>query len=238
MMYFYLLPFFCFIYFSALGFYCLVHTKQEKLGSGSVVGFVCVVCAFCQLLGACEVNMMTVHGTHTIVYSKYLEWMLCTPLWCFLILDSYGVDAIGTAQGMIYSISFCVCGFCAALTSRFWIKIWLVIQGCFCCLVVLWILWRVAVHPPRESRVAKINLIMTSLTYPIFTLTWALGPDVFAVTSLRNEFIWESCLSLFLKTIALSYTLTTEEFNHFSEWPSAVFTVARSVLLNMLFNRH
>lgn len=230
----YLLPYFAFVYFSAMGYYCMVHkTNPDKLETGAVLGFIMIVCSFCQVLGACEVNTFIVHGDHLIVYSKFLEWTMCTPLWCFLIMDSYGVDPVNTAQAMLYSLSFCVDGFAAALANHLWLKIWLTCQGCLSCSIVLYILWVVAKHPPKQSRIAWSNLVLTSLTYPLMTLTWGLGPDVFGVLSHKNEFILETCISLFMKSVALSYTLSEEEFSHINEIPSAIFAVARGVLFNL-----
>jgi hypothetical protein len=101
------------------------------------------------------------------------------------------------------------------------------------------IMWKVAMDPTKEkNRVGWVNLLMTTLTYPIFCLTWCLGGDVFSVISNRDEFIFETCLSLFLKTVAISYTLTEVEFDKWSEVPQAIFTVCRGVLYNIMNNRH
>lgn len=229
----YLLPYFAFVYFSMLGYYCMVHTRPEKLSHGTVIGTICIICSFCQLLGMCEVNTFKVHGTHTIVYSKFVEWTLCTPLWCYMILDSYGLDPVAISQGMLYSLSFCIDGFGAALASHMWIKLWLTCQGCLSCLVVLHILWAVAKHPPKHSRIGWCNIISTSLCYPIMTLTWGLGPDIYGYLSHRDEMIVETCISLLMKTIAVTYTMTEEDFSQIWEIPGAVFTVARGVLFNL-----
>lgn len=48
-----------------------------------------------------------------------------------------------------------------------------------------------------------------SLLYPVFIITWALGPDIYHVLTMRQELLIENISSLILKTSALSFALVS-----------------------------
>lgn len=117
---------------------------------------------------------------------------------------------------IVLTIAFCVCGAIAVFTTSLWAKIGLGMLGSFYCLVVLFILWSVALsNTTRLSRCGTVNIVFASLIWPIFILTWGLGPDVYGVMDFRTEFWWESSLSLVLKTVAMIYVVNehTDRFN-------------------------
>lgn len=241
---FYLLPFFCFLYFIAIGSFCLLKRHEgdcDRVTAGALTGLMCYISAFCQMLGACEVNAIT-YGGRTIVYSKYLEWSINTTLITALILEGYEGDVATQFKLSVYSFGFCLLGIGACLTHRLWLKIFFTVLGCLLSAMVIYRLLEVSRHPVRQSRIALTNLWTIIICYPMSVVTWCMSPDVFGVISARDEFIWESCLSIVVKGICVSFAFSEAEYLRFTnqmwETPDLVFRTARTVLVNLALNHH
>lgn len=202
-----------------------------------MLGLILFVCKMSSLINVCGYNAITLHDGRTLIVTKYVEWSLCSPLWSYMILDGYQCNPIDSFQGMIFSMSFCICGVGTALANLFWLKLYLCCQGILSCLIVLRLLWLVAVKPPHESRLSRMNLVMTSITYPMFLLTWGLGQDCYGVITHESEMIVTASLSIGMKSLAVLYVLTDEEYLSYAnliwEIPNNVFMVVRGVLLNI-----
>lgn len=236
MLYWFLLPLSIFLYYSAMAYYCLVHNLHKEIGPGAVTGFVCLWTAFCAGLALTNTNMMEVDGKR-INYGRFLEWTINTPLLTGLLLDGYGVDPVHVYQSMVFSLSFCISGLIASLTRLVWLQVLLGVEGTVCAGVVLLHMFRVARDPVKKSRVATVNLVMTVLTWPLFVLAWGMGPDIYAVIDHKHEFVYETSLSLALKTTAVLYSLTDVEFDHLWEVPSCIFTTTRQAMSDFFLHR-
>lgn len=219
-----------------MGWWCLVHCKKQPfLSPGSLMGFVCLFFSFTQILAVAGVNIVTLNG-RVFVYSKYLEWCVCSPILSAMTAMSYDASQTEIFDVSVFTFSMVICGLGACLVTQMWIKVFLAIRGSLSAGFVIWELWRISRDPPKKSRVADFYLWMTIFTYPQFLITWALSPDVFSCISARDEFIWETVLSLSLKSIGVLYSLSDEEFDHFVQVPDAIFRVVRGTLINMLYN--
>lgn len=222
-----MLPLFVFVYYSLMAYVCLVHNIEEKIGPGAVAGFVCLWTSFMAGLSAVEANTFQYQG-RTIHFARYGEWIVNSPLLVYLICEGYGMDPVHMYQTMVYSLSFCLAGFTASLTTVLWLKLLLTMEGSVCAAIVMFNLWRLSYQPKKPSRVAFVNLLMASLTWPLYIFAWGLGPDLFAIIPAREEAIYETTLSLVLKTTAVLYTLTDAEFSHVWEFPTFMFGLIRS----------
>lgn len=230
------------LYFSCMAYVCLIHQKHDYIGTGCLMGLVCVIFSFTQLLAVGNMNTIYLND-RVFVWGKFLEWCLATPLLCSMQLMGYEADPVTTYQLSLYSLFFCLSGLGAALITTQWIKALLILQGTLCSLIVIQGLWRESKNPHKQSSSATFYLWMTVLTWPMFLCGWCLGPDVFGFIDNRTEFIVETFLSLFLKTVGLvCFALSDEEYRKFStqvwEAPGNIFHIVRSVLINLLLNQH
>jgi bacteriorhodopsin len=236
MLHVYILPFMVMNYMMAIGCWSLYHNPPDRITIGSLVGVVCFVSAVCGMFGALEKAVAVVDGK-SIIWCKYLEYSLNTPLLTAIMCESYGVDANKTMRLTSLTASYCLCGLGAVLTTRVWLRWYFVVVSLLTCAWVSFKLLQVAQSPPCESRVARLNVYMMMISYPLVVVCWGLS-DIFMVIDHRQQFFLETMLMVAIKTTALLYVLGDREWltlsNCIWEAPGHVFYVARSVL----FNRH
>jgi bacteriorhodopsin len=205
------------------------------------MGICCLLFSFSQIIATAGMNTVVLNG-RTLCWSKFLDWCVSCPLLTACTAMSYDAPKSVVLNLGAYTFSFCICGLGAALVKQLWIKIVLTVQGCFVAAFVIYELWRISRNPVKPSRIADMYLYTTMITWPVFTLTWMLGPDVFFFLSQKHEYWLETCLSMLIKSVGFCYAFSEEEYLTYGtqiwELPGNIFSVARSVLLNMLFNRH
>jgi bacteriorhodopsin len=187
------------------------------------------------MVGALEKAVAVIDGK-TIIWCKYLEYTLNTPILTAVMCESYGVDHNKTMRLASLTASYCLMGLGALLATRIWLRWYFVIVSCLTCLWVSFRLLQVAQSPPCESRVGRLNVYMMCLSYPMVVCTWGLS-DIFMVLNHRQQFFIETLLMVAIKSTALLYVLGDREWatvsNCIWELPGHVFYAARSVLFNL-----
>jgi MFS family permease len=233
-MYLYLLPFAVFNYMVALGFFSFYWGRHEKIYVGSIVGVVCLVSAVCGMIGATEKATIQLNG-QTFLWCRLMEYTINTPLLTATMGEAFGCESHKVLRLTSLSASYCLCGFGAVLTTRWWLKIYFVALGCLLCGFVSLRLIQVSRNPPYQSKVAQVNLVMMCISYPLVICTWGLT-DIWRVMPPKHEILLETLLMIFIKTTAILYVVGDEEWlkiqNMMYELPSHIFYVARSILFN------
>jgi bacteriorhodopsin len=126
-------------------------------------------------------------------------------------MSSYEIKTI-----VVLTLSFCICGSIAAFTSYQWAKIVLGVKGTIYCIVVLYKLGRALVQGSQRDfmqNVGYYNFITTVIVWPLYILTWGLGPDVYSIISANDEEFVQQISSLILKTFAVAYAILTFDFD-------------------------
>lgn len=187
-------------------------TTNGVYQSAAIHGIVCFINAFCRILEFIKINKLYINNS-SINYLRYTEWTICTPLMILEITLASRFSAAQTLPLIVLSVAFCLSGSIAALTRIMWLKIILGVKGTFYCVIVIFRLWKIILNKrnifvsKKEYEVSLINLMFASLLYPVFIVTWALGPDIYHVINIRHELLIENISSLTLKTCALSFAL-------------------------------
>lgn len=237
----YLLPFFVMQYMMFIGCFSFYYHPPDRITLGSLVGIVCWISAVCGMVGSVEKAMLTLDGTRKIIWCKYAEYAINTPMLTAIMCESWGVPPNKTLRLTSLSASYCLCGLGAILTTRLWLQIYFVLLGCVLCLFVGFCLIQVSRHPPSPSKVALINLYMMCISYPLVVLTWGMS-DIFHIMTPAQEFLYETMLMVAIKTTALLYVIGDEEYYQLSnciwELPQHVFYVARSLVYNHVIHIH
>jgi bacteriorhodopsin len=126
-------------------------------------------------------------------------------------MSSYEIRTI-----VALTIAFCICGTISAFTSYLWAKIALGVKGTIYCIIVLYKLGRESFQDtPRDfmQNVGYYNFITTVIVWPLYILTWGLGPDVYSIISANDEEFVQQISSLILKTFAVAYAILTFDFD-------------------------
>lgn len=201
-----------------MGLFCL--HKGSLQGSGcmqstAIHGIVCFVNSFCALLQVANLDSLHFSG-NKIAYLRYVEWSLCAPLMTLEVMVSARFTMSQICPILVLTIAFCICGTIAAFSLIFWIKILLGVQGSLYSSIVIYRLWKIALcKQPNindnnvEVETAIANLCVTSIIWPIYIVTWGLGPDVYGVLSRSQEVLSEQLASIILKMFGLSYALVS-----------------------------
>lgn len=217
------------IWYNIMGLYSLYKGSFVTYGlhqSAAVHGIVCFINSFCCLLQV--VSLDTLHiDSQPVQYLRYVEWSVCSPL---MILEMTLASRLTSSQALpilVLTTAFCLCGTIAAFSVTMWMKVFLGVQGSVYCFIVVYRMWKLTLEKEVrlssstgltqeilnfdnvDVQVAIANLLMASLLWPVFVVTWGLGPDVYKVITPTQELIAESIASLILKTFALSYAFIT-----------------------------
>jgi bacteriorhodopsin len=149
-----------------------------------------------------------------IKYLRYVEWTICTPMMTYEICVTTSMQHYHIVSIVVLTVAFCFCGSVAAVTPHVWAKILLGSQGTLYCIVVLFVLWKSVLDKDNDGQSLKKkigygNLIVTSFFWPLYVVSWGLGPDVFHLISTHHESLIQAIMSILLKTFALSYSFLT-----------------------------
>ncbi len=201
------------IWYNILGLYSLYRGSFLNNGSyksAAIHGIVCFINSFCCIMQYINLDLLFINEIR-IKYLRYIEWTVCTPLMILEIALSSNLTSIQTMPIIVLSISFCLCGTIAAMTTIMWFKIVLGVQGTLYCIIVIYRLWKLTLEKidfaTKDTRVAIANLLCATTIWPVFVVTWGLGPDVYQVINIKHEYIIDSVSSITLKTFALSFAL-------------------------------
>lgn len=240
MIYPYILPLVIFHYMVGLSVFSFYYHPKDRITAGSIVGIVCLVSAVCGIIGSVERGMITIdNGTHKILWCRLLEYTINSPMLMSIMCDSFGVTTDKNLRLTSLTCAYCLCGFAAVLSRRFWMKCYYVAFGCLLCLFVTYKMILVARNPPRVSRVAQVNLAMMLISYPLVVCTWGMY-EIFDTIEPSYEMWIETILMVCIKSVALLYVIGDPEWrtieNQIWEFPQHCFFIARSILFNN--NRH
>lgn len=203
------------VWYNVVGMYCLNCGSFQNTGcmkSTSIHGIVCFVNSFCALLQVAHLDTLHYFG-RPIQYLKYVEWSICAPLMALEIMVCAKFTEAQVCLIIVLTFAFCLCGFIAAFSVVIWIKVLLGIQGSLYTIIVIGKLWSISLDPVKQRDChlngAIANLLMASLIWPTYIITWGLGPDMSDIISADHELIYEQIASLILKSFALSYAFLT-----------------------------
>lgn len=205
-------------WYNVMSIYCIYKgSTQTTLEQATLVhGIVCMVNVFIYLakyqhLGIFVISKREIHE------SRYIEWIICSPLMVLEIALCSKMSSSNITISIILTIAFCICGSLAAFVHATWIKILLGIKGSLYCTYVIYLLWMTVLRnasatnaritKDKELGVSILNLSMASIIWPLYIITWFLGPDVCNVISIVLENNIQSISSILLKTTAFSYAL-------------------------------
>ena len=176
-----------------------VYTKVHQ--SATVHGIVCFVNGFCCILQLAKLDTIITPNA-SIKYLRYIEWFICVPLMILEVALSSKFEGNDIILVVFLSSSFCVSGSITAFATTIMMKIFMGVQGSIFCIIVLYRMWKLVLEKRRtykniELHIAFSNLIMMTIIWPVFVITWGLG----------QELLVDMILSIVLKTFALSYAL-------------------------------
>ena len=218
-----------------MGFFAFYWHKQDHITIGSIVGIVCWVSCFCAMIGSLDMAVIDVHGK-PIIWTKYLEFCINCPMLVAIMCASYNASTHKTLRIASLTASYCICGIAAVATTRKWLQVYFLTIGCLICAFVTIRLLQIAQTSQRRSRVSDVNLALMCISYPIVVCLWGLS-DIYQVISIHNEFFIETILMAIIKTTAILYCFTDEEYtslqNIIWELPAQGFYVARSLVYNI-----
>jgi bacteriorhodopsin len=169
-----------------------------------------------------------------IKYLRYVEWSICSTLMLLEMMISSKLSPTQMTPLLVLTLSFCVCGTIAALSVLLWVKLLMAVQGTFYCVIVILRMWRVTLEKSTQKDididVAILNLLMASAIWPMFVLTWGLGPDVFGVITDVQETLAELIASMVLKTVGMTYAFvsTNERVESFVDFVMNIMPLQRS----------
>lgn len=179
--------------------------------SATVHGIVCFVNGFCCILQLAKLDTIITPNA-SIKYLRYIEWFICVPLMVLEVALSSKFEGNDIILVVFLSSSFCVSGSIAAFATTIMMKIFMGVQGSIFCIIMLYRMWKLVLEKRStykniELHIAFSNLIMMTIIWPVFVITWGLGQDVYGFLSIHQELLVHMILSIVLKTFALSYAL-------------------------------
>lgn len=164
-----------------------------------VQGSVCLIASFSNY-AYIGISARTLYGVN---YMRYIEWGMTAPLIVLNICLGLKIPSYQAASLMVMTDAYCICGLLSALTSSFWAKVYFGCVGCICAISVQAKIF--ASIKDTTNPFVKTSLVTTSLIYPIYVVTWAIGPDVWGVITPAQEMITEVILSLIVKSLCTVY---------------------------------
>ncbi len=204
------------VWYNIIGLFSLykgsLSINNSVYQSAAIHGIVCFINAFCRILEFISFDRLYI-GNRSVNYLRYIEWLSCTPLMILEITLASHFSAAQTIPVIVLTVAFCISGIIAAMSNIMWIKLILGIKGSLYYFIVIFQLWKITLKKRdfytfnKELQVAFANLIFASLLWPLFIITWGLGPDIYHIINIKQEFIAECITSLVIKTFALSFAL-------------------------------
>jgi bacteriorhodopsin len=216
------------VWYKLLGLFAFYNSRKEsKITAGVLSGFICLFNSFCMLIYILKLKYAYVFSFR-ITYIRYIEWIVCNPLMIYQICLSSDVSQSESFVLCMLVMAYCICGILCSLTSRNIVKTLLTLEGCVYCVIVVFRLLQLTSKNNEKGRIAKtarVNLIMCCISYPLYVLTWGMGPEIFDVIPLHQELILESSLSLVLKTTATMYVMAEEYTPYISYFINSAINV-------------
>jgi bacteriorhodopsin len=203
-------------WYSLLSCRCLI--KGNKNGSRSqkaclVHGIVCLVNQFCYALKMANLDTIIIDG-RPVAYLRYVEWTIGSPLMLMEIAITMNMPSLQMTQPIVLTVAFCICGTISAISQELWVKIYLGIQGTVFFLLSMYIVWNHYIttrkNTQKSMKLGLCNLVIATSVWPMYIVTWGLGPDVYHVISRKHENLAETIASTFLKTSAMTYSFDVE----------------------------
>lgn len=200
------------LWFHLIAFHSLVSIKKTNDNSMKSIlvthTITSMITGFISITSILKINVYHING-RDVHLLRYIEWLFCAPLLTSQICQAGNFVYIDTIIVVTLTVAFCLCGVIAAITNIFWAKVVLGVQGTVYSLIVVRNLLNHAFQQTemasRTKTINKINIIVTTFTWPLYVLTWGLGPDVYDVISGEQEQIIETLLSVLLKSVAGLY---------------------------------
>jgi bacteriorhodopsin len=202
------------VWYNTLGLFCLSRSTCESEIARNVTfihGCVCLINGFCVFLGLANLDTI-IMNSREIGYLRYVEWTLCTPMMTYEMCVASRITAWETKTIVALTVAFCLCGSIAAVIEHEWAKIVLGVKGTLYCLIVLYRIGRSGFSvAPRDfmHRAGYYNFIVAVTVWPLFVLTWGLGPDVYSIISVHDEIFAQRIFSIILKSCAVLYSIST-----------------------------
>jgi bacteriorhodopsin len=183
---------------------------------------VCMINSLVSFASILDLHVAVING-RTVYFLRYIEWTLCTPIMSCEMCQSAQMLTYDTIIIVILTLAFSFCGSIASLTRHFWAKTLLGFQGTAYAMIVIYKLLKYGTdnsvnnttlddHLLMEHRINKMNIMAAAFIWPMYVISWALGPDVFGIISGYTEWMIENVLSITLKTICSSYALLTYNY--------------------------
>jgi bacteriorhodopsin len=181
---------------------------------------VCLINSLISFASLLDLHIAIIDG-RAVYFLRYIEWTLCTPLMACEMCQSAQMVAYDTIMIVILTIAFSLCGSLAALTRHFWAKTILGFQGTTYAIIVLYKLLKYGIgdntyganfNEPQldiERRINRINIMSAVVIWPMYVITWSLGPDMFGFISGYTEWMIQNIISIGFKTLFSSYALLT-----------------------------
>ena len=171
------------------------------------------VCILNTVFSAIDIIMVTdpsfTFGKINLV--RYLEWTICSPLMVMEVCIAQGTPLVQTGFIAILTILFCMCGIITAYTNVMWVKIVVEVNGCIACIAVVYYLWSHTFYSFRSGNKRAIaGLFNTGIMvclWPMYVLSWSLGPDMLYKINAKTELLIQNFLSIFVKSMGLSYVV-------------------------------
>lgn len=202
-------------WFHTLSFYSLLRiSKTNDMNLKKILLSHAIACLINGLIAmATLLNMHMYHINGRDIYLlRYIEWVVCTPLLTSEICQAGEFEHMDTTVILCLTIAFNLCGMLAAITRTMWAKIILGVQGTIYSLFVVHKLLSYAFRQRQQSRQTTINIFnifVTAFVWPLYVITWGLGPDVYGVITGQQEWVVQSVMSIILKTMFASYAMLT-----------------------------
>lgn len=183
------------------------HTYNILLINGSL----CIIASYCSMV--CFIhNSLIVTRIDMFNVIKYIEWTICTPLMVY----NYGViNNLSYSKNIIcviLTIAFCLSGAIAGLTKSLIVKSLLGVQGIIYSVYVLYQLWMAAtLGDSALKKMSILNLVVTSMIWPMYVIFWGVGPDVLMIMTSYQENLAENLLGIVLKTSSAIYVVSSAD---------------------------
>lgn len=212
------------VFYGVLAAPCLYSmVKRPGIRAECIHGAVCMVNVMVCWIRVINYDSAECNG-RTIVYIRYAEWLICCPLMVIEIVVASGLSFSRALLSIILCISFCVCGFLAALTDTMWIKCTLGAQGIVMCVLVFVQIYCICMNDGtlHQSKPTIVNAAVTMIVWSLFIVAWGLGPDVLQFIDGPLEIAIEYALSVVLKTTAMLYLFDEDPVFYDVESPQQV----------------
>jgi bacteriorhodopsin len=142
---------------------------------------------------------------------KYWEWMVSAPLMVIQACVIADVRPSDVFNCCAQSIVFCVCGVVASRIDILPLKLSVVLFGVYSCLGVMASLIREGLERPGVPTIARTQVIIALMSWPIYTVVWCFGAHGLGFISFEYEQVIEMVLGMTLKAINMHVLVVDSE---------------------------